>query len=146
MSAITKLKLVAAKPERTVSPVVARRNKLSAKLDEQFALVTAQKAGLVYAPTRLKTVTNAAGERVRVESVKRVKEWYWTASTGKINLCVRYGSKTLTLNAKGANAVEVSTADELLDTLAVLKSAVIAGELDDAISTASSKLRAGFGK
>ena len=91
-------------------------------------------------------MTNTAGQRVRVESVKRVKEWYWTTSTGKINLCVRYGSETLALNAKGANAVEVNTTDELLDTLAVLKSAVVAGELDDAISSASSKLRAGFGK
>jgi len=61
-------------------------------------------------------------------------------------LAVRYGSKTLTLNSKGANCIELNTGDELISTLALLKDAVIAGELDDAIANASDKLRAGFGK
>ncbi len=58
---------------------------------------------------------------------------------------MRYGSKTLEL-AKGKNAIELSTGDELLATLSILKEAVIAGELDDAIANASDKLRAGFTK
>ena len=145
MSAIAKLKLVASKRERFTSPTVARRQKLADKLEEQLALCTAQKNGTVYAPKRIKTVTNADGERVRVEAIKRVKEWFWTTSSGKINLAVRYGSKTLELG-KGKNAIELSTGDELISTLALLKDAVIAGELDDAIANASDKLRAGFGK
>jgi len=146
MSVIAKLKLVASKRERFSSPTVARRQKLADKLEEQLALCTAQKNGEIYAPKRIKTVTNADGERVRVEAVKRVKEWFWTTSSGKINLAVRYGSKTLTLNGKGANCIELNTGDELISTLVLLKDAVIAGELDDAISNASDKLRAGFGK
>ena len=146
MSAIAKLKLVASKRERFTSPTVARRQKLADKLEEQLALCTAQKNGTVYAPKRIKTVTNADGERVRVEAIKRVKEWFWTTSSGKINLAVRYGSKTLTLNSKGANCIELNTGEELISTLALLKDAVIAGELDDAIANASDKLRAGFGK
>ena len=146
MSVIAKLKLVASKRERFLSPTVARRQKLADKLEEQLALCTAQKNGEIYAPKRIKTVTNADGERVRVEAIKRVKEWFWTTSSGKINLAVRYGSKTLTLNAKGANCIELNTGDELISTLALLKDAVIAGELDDAIANASDKLRAGFGK
>ena len=145
MSAIAKLKLVASKRERFSSPTVARRQKLADKLEEQLALCTAQKNGTVYTPKRIKTVTNADGERVRVEAIKRVKEWFWTTSSGKINLAVRYGSKTLELG-KGKNAIELSTGDELISTLALLKDAVIAGELDDAIANASDKLRAGFGK
>ena len=90
-------------------------------------------------------MTNADGNRVSVESVKRVKEWFWTGAGNKINLSVRYGSKTLEL-AKGKNAIELATSDELIATLAALKEAVLAGELDDAISSASDKLRAGFGK
>ena len=62
-----------------------------------------------------------------------------------INLAVRYGSKTLELS-KGKNAIELSTGDELIATISLLKDAVLAGELDDAISKASDKLRAGFGK
>ena len=145
MSSIAKLKLVASKRERFLSPTVARRQKLADKLEEQLALCIAQKNGEIYAPKRIKTVTNADGERVRVEAIKRVKEWFWTTSSGKINLSVRYGSKTLELS-KGKNAIELSTGDELIATISLLKDAVIAGELDDAIANASDKLRAGFGK
>jgi len=94
---------------------------------------------------RLKTVTNEAGERVVVETTKRVKEWFWTTPGKKINLSVRYGSKTLEL-AKGKNAIELSTQDELIETLTLLQQGVISGELDDAINNASDKLRAGFAK
>ena len=145
MTIIAKLKLVASKRERNLSPIVVRRNKLASKIEEQLQLATAQKEGRLYAPKRIKTVTNDAGERVAIETTKRVKEWFWTTQANKINLSVRYGSKTLEL-AKGKNAIELSTGDELLATLSLLKDAVIAGELDEAITNASDKLRAGFSK
>ena len=145
MSAIAKLKLVASKRERNLSPIIVRRNKLAAKIEEQLQLATAQKEGRLYAPKRIKNVTNAEGERVAVETTKRVKEWYWTTPANKINLCVRYGSKTLELS-KGKNAIELSSGEELLSTLSMLKDAIIAGELDDAITNASDNLRAGFSK
>ena len=145
MSVIAKLKLVASKRERNLSPIIVRRNKLAAKIEEQLQLATAQKEGRLYAPKRIKTVTNELGERVAVETTKRVKEWYWTTPANKINLCVRYGSKTLELS-KGKNAIELSSGEELLSTLSILKDAVIAGELDDAITNASDNLRAGFSK
>jgi hypothetical protein len=145
MTFITKLKLVASKRERNLSPILVRRNKLAAKIEEQLQLATAQKEGRLYAPKRIKTVTNELGERVAVETTKRVKEWFWTTPANKINLSVRYGSKTLELS-KGKNAIELSSGDELLATLSMLKEAVIAGELDDAITNASDNLRAGFSK
>ncbi len=145
MTFIVKLKLVSSKRERNLSPIVLRRNKLASKIDEQLQLATAQKEGRLYAPKRIKTVTNDAGERVAVETTKRVKEWFWKTPANKINLSVRYGSKTLEL-AKGKNAIELSTGDELLATLSLLKDAVIAGELDEAITNASDNLRAGFSK
>jgi hypothetical protein len=145
MTFIAKLKLVASKRERNLSPILVRRNKLAAKIEEQLQLATAQKEGRLYAPKRIKTVTNELGERVAVETTKRVKEWFWTTPANKINLSVRYGSKTLEL-AKGKNAIELSSGEELLSTLSMLKEAVIAGELDDAITNASDNLRAGFSK
>jgi hypothetical protein len=146
MTVFAKLKLVASKKERNVSPVVARRTKLAGKIDEQLLFATAQRDGQIYAPKRLKNVIDkATGERKTVEATKRIKEWYWTNSTGKIHLSVRYGSKTLEL-AKGKNAIELNSGDELLATLVTLKEAVIAGELDDAIAQASDKLKAGFTK
>ncbi len=145
MSVIAKLKLVSSKRESNLSPTLVRRNKLAAKIEEQLQLATAQKEGRLYAPKRIKNVTNAEGERVALETTKRIKEWYWTTPANKINLRVRYGSKTLELS-KGKNAIELSSGEELLSTLSMLKDAVIAGELDDAITSASDKLRAGFSK
>ena len=146
MTVFTKLKLVTNKKERSVSPIVLRRNKLIDKINEQIELAVAKKEGRLYAPKRIKNVTNADGERVAIETTKRVKEWFWVTPTNKINLSLRYGSKTLLLNAKGANAIEVATADELIDTLSDLRDVVNAGELDEAINNASEKLREGFTK
>ena len=146
MTVLSKLKLVSSKKERNVSPIIARRNKLAAKIEEQLLFATAQRDGEIYAPKRLKNVNDkATGERKTVEATKRIKEQYWTNSTGKIHLSIRYGSKTLEFS-KGKNAIELSTGDELLATLATLKEAVIAGELDESISQASEKLKAGFSK
>jgi hypothetical protein len=143
MSVIAKLKLVSSKRDRNLSPILVRRNKLAAKIEEQLQLATAQKEGRLYAPKRTRAVTNELGERVAVETTKRVKEWFWTTPANKIHLSVRYGSKTLEL-AKGKNAIELNSGDELLATLSMLKDAVIAGEFDDTITNASDNLRAGF--
>ena len=146
MSALAKLKLINSKRSYTVNPVVHRRNKLITKIAEQIELATAQREGRLYAPKKLKTVINAeTGERRTVETTKRVKEWFWTSEMGKINFSVRYGSKVIEL-AKGKNAVEVANTDELIGTLSLIKEAVTAGDLDEAINTASDKLRSGFSK
>ena len=147
MATLSALKLVTSKKQSTVSPVINRRLKLLAKVQEQIELCTAKKDGNTYAPKRLKTYTDKeTGERKTVETVKRVKEWFWVSDNGKINLSVRYGAKTLPLNKKGANAIECTNGEELINTLKSLKLAVIDGELDDAITEVSTATRKAFGK
>ena len=147
MNTFAKLKLITAKRQRTISPLLHRRNKLASKITEQIELLKAQKEGRVYAPKRLKTYTDKdTGQRMTVEATKRVKEWFWPSEGGKINLEIRYGSKTLNLNAKGATAIEVSDGDDLLSTLELIKQAAITGELDAQIDAASKSLKAGFEK
>lgn len=147
MTVLTNLKLVASKKHLTVSPIVQRRNKLVAKLHEQIELCEAQRDGRIYAPKRLKTYTNKqSGERMTVEAVKRVKEWFWISESGKINLAIKYGAKTLLLNKKGANAIEIANGEELINTLKELKSATLNGELDDAINEVSTATRIAFNK
>lgn len=147
MSTFNSLKLVTNKKGSTISPIVHRRNKLCAKLHEQIELCEAKKAGQTYAPKKLKTYINRqTGERMTAEVVKRVKEWFWISDSGKINLAIKYGSKTLPLNKKGANAIELSTGDELINTLKSIKVAVLNGELDEAITEVSEATRASFGK
>ena len=147
MTVLNNLKLVVSKRHQTVSPLVHRRNKLVAKLHEQIELCEAQQAGKTYAPTRLKTFTNKqTGERMTVEATKRVKEWFWIGDNGKINLAIKYGAKTLSLSAKGANAIELKDGAELIATLKELKIATANGELDDAITKVSNATRKAFGK
>ena len=144
---LSSLKLVTAKKQLSASPIVHRRNKLVAKLHEQIELCEAKRSGQQFAPKRLKTYINKqTGERMTVETVKRVKEWFWISDNGKINLSVRYGAKTLPLNKKGANAVECTDGEDLINTLKSIKLAVMDGELDDAITEVSSATRRAFGK
>jgi hypothetical protein len=147
MSTLNSLKLVASKKHQSVAPIVIRRNKLVAKLHEQLELCEAKRNGNTYAPKRLKTFTDKhSGERKTIETIKRVKEWFWVGDNGKINLAVKYGAKTLALNKKGANAIELGNADELIATIKALKSAVVNDELDDAINEVSTATRQAFGK
>ena len=131
----------------TVAPVVQRRNKLIAKIHQQIELCEAHKAGNTYAPKRLKTYTDKeTGERKTIETVKRVKEWFWISDTGKIHLAIKYGSKTLMLNKKGANAIEVSNGDELISTLKHIAGSIENGELDEFINDVSKATRDSFAK
>ena len=147
MSTLTSMKLVTSKKYQSVAPIVMRRNKLCAKLHEQIELCEAQKAGNTFAPKKLRTYKNKqTGERMTVETVKRVREWFWVDDTGKINLAIKYGAKTLPLNKRGANAIELANRDELITTLKSLKVAVTNGELDDAINEMSLVTRQAFRK
>lgn len=147
MSIVTNLKLVTSTKSNVTSPVLLRRNKLLAKVQEQLDLCEAKRNQQTFAPKRLKTVVNKeTGERMTIETIKRVKEWFWITSDNKINLAIKYGSKTLPLNKKGANAIEITNGTELIGTLHKLKEAVLAGEFDDAIADVSNATRKAFGK
>lgn len=144
MATLTSLKLVSVKKPTQANPVQHRRSKLSVKVLEQLALARALQNGETYAPTRIKTVTNAEGERVQVTQAKRVKQW-WFVDGNKVLLQVRYGAKTLMLNGK-SNAVECANADALIAALETVNNAVIAGELDAQIEAVSGQIRGGFNR
>ena len=145
LTALAALKLIAAKSANSISPTQQRRNKLLKKLGEQIALANAAVNGETYTQKRFRTVQNEHGQRVSVEVPKRVRAWWWQQDNGKFALSVRYGSKTVPLSAK-ANAVECATLKDVCDALALIKTAVLAGELDAQIEAASAKLREGFSK
>ncbi len=111
---------------------------------EQIKLAQAQQAGTTFAPTRLRSVVqNDTGQRRQVETIKRIKQWWFVTDNGKLALSVRCGTKVL---AKGKWAVEVGTGKELLGVLEVIKAAVLAVDLDTQIEAAANKMKAGFEK
>ena len=142
MSTLNTLKLVAAKPQRENNPVIQRRQKLLAKLDEQIALAAAKAAGTVYTAMRSKRVKDADGNVSVTQQPKRLKAWFWAVDGGKVCVAVKYGNKVVEL-AKGRTAVE-TTAAELGAVLATVKKAVEAGELDTQIEAVSAGVRKGF--
>ena len=134
MSVLAQLKLTTAKKSTTQSPVVRRRLKVVDRLTEQVLLAKAQQDGSVYAPLRQRTVKDAeTGERKTLQLPKRVKQWWFVAENGKLCVALRYGAKTIALGAKGQTAVELTANDQLVNTLELLKQAVMDGELDAAI-------------
>jgi hypothetical protein len=146
MSLLNTLKLVTAKkPVQT--PIAVKRTKLLTKLQDQIDLMSAQQQGKNHHVVRTQWVTDTdSGARVAVEVHKRVREWFWQNSTGRLTAVIKYGAATLALGKGGKNAFEVSDVAELIAAFNAIKSAVIAGELDDAIADASVRTRKAFGK
>lgn len=146
MSALTGLKLVAAKRPQAAPPIVQRRNKLSNQLFQQIELARCLSEGKTYAPMRLRNIRDKhTGERHTVEAVKRVRQWWFVSDTGKVCLQVRYGTRVLEL-AKGKNSIDVGSSAELLTVLETVKKCVELGELDAQIDAASAAVRARFAK
>ena len=146
MATLASLKLSGAVKPTHIPAVQLRRNKLARRIWEQIELARAQQAGTTFAPVRLRSVMDTdTGIRRQVETNKRVKPWWFTTDNGKLAVSMRYGTRLLEL-AKGKWAVEVGAEKELVPVLEVLKTAVLDGELDAAIETASNKLRSAFGK
>ena len=128
MTEFDTLKFVAFNPLQNNNPIVVRRRKLIAKLDEQIQLATNKD----YTPTQHKWVTDDEGKQTKVEVTKRVKRWWMTSVDGKINLVVRYGSKPLEFT-KGKNAIQLASEAEVADTLRKVRKAAELGELDTLI-------------
>jgi hypothetical protein len=101
MSALSTLKLVAAKKPQQMPTIQLRRNKLSNKLWEQIQLAKSQINGQPFLVTRFRSVKDSeSGLRKQVEMPKRVRPWWFVTENGKVCVSIRYGSWTLEL-AKG---------------------------------------------
>ncbi|MFC1779101.1 DUF6641 family protein [Thermodesulfobacteriota bacterium] len=136
MTVLNSLKLVSFSPVNDNNVEATRRRKLVEKIDEQLALA----ANADYQPTKIKRVKDAEGNVEKVEVAKRVKRWWSATADGKVNLTVRYGSKPIEF-AKGKNAIELDSEEQVAATLFKVKEAVQAGEFDVLIdaSLATSK-------
>jgi hypothetical protein len=146
MATLTSLKLTAAQKSVNLPAVQVRRNKLLMRLAEQQQMARAQQAGEVFSTTKLRMVKDAdTGVKKQILASKRVKPWWFVCENGKLALGVRYGARLLELG-RGKFAVEIASHKELLPTMDLIKTAILDGELDAAMETASGRVRAGFAK
>jgi hypothetical protein len=118
------------KPEvNTADPVLNRRSKLLAHLEEQRAMACAELAGETYQVSKEKWVHDAAsGIKTKVSVPKRIKRWYFSFN-GTYFLEVRYGNKPLEL-AKGKCAIQVGGLKDVPTVIETVVQALNAGELD----------------
>lgn len=145
--ALASLKLVNAKRQNTVDPVLFRRSKLNEKLKVQIAMAQAMSRGEQFTVKRMKKVTDAvSGQTSLIEVAKRTKSWWFTNNdTKRVAVQLFYGNKVISLSAKGdKNAVEVSNGDELIAVLLKLQEAVLDGSLDGQIEVAADSVKSRF--
>lgn len=125
MTLLNALTLTTFVTDKALSPVLHRRQKLVAKIEEQIRHATDSN----YQPTKQTWHKDSEGTEQRVTVPKRVRRWWTVRADGTVLLTVRYGSRALEL-AKGKNAIVVNSERELAKVLDNLKVAVEAGEFD----------------
>jgi hypothetical protein len=143
---LSSLKITNVVRQMTANTNEFRKNKLLKKLDEQISLATAQKNGELFTVKRLKNVKDGNGNSTQIEVQKRVSQWFWTDnSVGKTFVQIKYGTKILEIQ-KNKNTIECVSQDDLVKTLAIVRTCVANGELDSVIEAASVKVRERFRK
>ena len=144
---LSSLKVINAVKQVANDSTQFRREKLCKKLDEQINLAVAVSEGNTYTVKSQRNIKDKeSGLTTTVEVNKRVRQWWFVnRDTNKVALQLRYGTKVIEF-AKGKNAIEVNSGEELITTLQKLRTATLNGELDECINTASLLVKARFKK
>ena len=144
---LSSLKVINAVKQVANDSTQFRREKLCKKLDEQINLAIAVSEGNTYTVKRQRNIKDKdSGLTTTVEVNKRVRQWWFVnRDTNKVALQLRYGTKVIEF-AKGKNAIEVNSGEELITTLQKLRTATLNGELDECINSASLLVKARFKK
>lgn len=144
---LSSLKVINAVKQVAADSTQFRREKLCKKIDEQINLAMAVSEGNTYTVKRQRNIKDKdSGLTNTVEVNKRVRQWWFVnRDTNKVALQLRYGTKVIEF-AKGKNAIEVNSGEELITTLQKLRTATMNGELDENITTTSSLVKARFKK
>lgn len=135
MSYLVKLNLKTVQRNVQKDPVIARREKLAAAIDEQGQVLAAALKGEEYFVPTKRWRENEAGERVQVVAQKRVRPWFFAQDGGWYVQC-RYGTRVLNINGK-SNAVFVEQLGNVQAVLDAFKAAAESGELDKAVAFAT---------
>lgn len=139
MSILKSLKLTTAQPVRASNdPVERARNKVIAALAEQKLMAEAKLAGQNYAPTHMVWRKNEDGQRVQVETPKRLRAGWFVDASGQTFFSLRYAAKPIEF-AKDKNAIAVGELAHLPAIIDTLTEAVRAGELDAQLAEAAAE-------
>lgn len=139
MSILKTLKLTTAQPVRASNdPIERARNKVIAALAEQKAMAEAKIAGQLYSPTHMVWRKNPGGQRVQVDTPKRLRAAWFVDAGGQTFFALRYAAKPVEF-AKDKNAIAVGELSALPGIIDTLTEAVRAGELDAQLAAAAAE-------
>lgn len=112
--------LVSVQKPTSNTPVIQRRNKFTASIEQQIV-----KIGLF-----------REGKRIS-------REQFWVDGTGAIFFQLRYGKQPVELE-KGKSTLKSTTFDDLVEQLDQIKTITVAGGMDDALSACANAVKANF--
>ena len=116
---------------RRESEIIARRDKLIVKLEEQQKVLEHHVKGEQYTVNRPKWMQNNHGERALVQKQLIIRPWFFERDGGYY-LQVKYGTRILSVDGVH-NAIFVEAIFDLNGVLSGLITATETGELDAAI-------------
>ena len=132
MTHLAKLTFKSVSKATARDPVIARRDKVIAALEEQKLVFDAAVRGEQHMIERSKWMTNDQGERVLVKTQRRVRAWFFQQDQGWYVQC-RYGARVIAADGVN-NAVFVRTLKDVAPVLDAFVAAANAGELDTVLA------------
>jgi len=111
------------------NPVMMRRAKLMAHLEEQVALLRDP----LHLRTEHRWVIQDNGVKERVEQRRKVRAWWRVDDVGNVYLTARYGARAIEFE-KGKSAIVLADKTKLQSALETLIAATKVGELDDQLA------------
>ena len=116
-------------------PHLLLRRKMVAAIDEQIGGATAEAAGQHFSKTVAKTVKNEeTGAKERRTVQRSLRRWWWIGTDG-LMLELKFGNRAIKVGGK--SSIVVGDPCNLVLVLQKVREAVVAGELDPALKTAS---------
>ena len=118
-------------PPTEVNPILERRNRTIARLEEQKQLLAD--------PSYLRTVKVWAekdGSRQQIEKQQRISPWWRNCPNGTTVFFIKVGQKPVEFE-KGKPAISVGSPDKIGGLIDTLIAGIRSGELDEALAQAS---------
>lgn len=125
-SPILKSLIFVAQPKPSSDPLMIKRERMIARLDDQKKLL----ADPNFVRTVKRWERKESGEKVLVEAPLRTSKWWQPDGNGAYVMSVKIGSRRIEFE-KGKAAISVASLDKLPAVIDALIKAVRAGELDE---------------
>lgn len=133
MQHLSQLSLTVNSQKQPVSPVARKRLNLLRKLETQIEAAEAELKDEEFLEDIRKWVRGEDGERKQITEQRPIRKWWWQHHTGAWMLTLRDGAKELPV-LEDKNSIEIGEITNLVEVLQTVRSAVLAGELDDALA------------